>query len=312
MSLIRARRHALAGLAAAAWLAAAGLAPMPVRAASCSGASHSVSLSSGAASPASGTTGTVFTFWVAYASNAGCPPVVTVTINGVGTYGMSAAGTDYAAGVSFFASLTLPPGTYDYSFHATSGSGAGSQAVTLTSVSPAAVAVFAPAPVVEPPPETPVPTPLATESPTPSASVVSAASVTPGTTTPVPGASSGTAGMFGGWGRRTGPMPPRPHADPAAATELAGPLGGTGGLVWVTATAGGLGLFLFLNRRAPLAEGPIPSGDAARERRADAAPPPSPRRTSPDRDEQRVARWLRPSVQAARFADPYRDPYPDD
>ncbi|MEO6577769.1 MAG: hypothetical protein ABIO99_02590, partial [Candidatus Limnocylindria bacterium] len=72
------------------------------QAASCSGASHEMSLSNGSASPAAGTTSTVVTFSVRYVDNAGCAPTaINVTIPGVGTILMSSNQTAYATGAVF-------------------------------------------------------------------------------------------------------------------------------------------------------------------------------------------------------------------
>lgn len=296
-------RLALVALAPAALLAAGGLTPPAARAASCSGASHAVTLNAGSASPGSGTTGTAFTFAVFYASNAGCPPAVTVTVNGVGTYGMSPGSTDYAAGATFWATLNLPPGTYGYSFHAASGSGSGTQAVTLTSVSPGAISVFAPAPVVVPPPETPPFTPTPPPSASPAADGGSPSGIGIGPTA-VPGSRAG------GWGLRAGPMPLWTPPTPAPSIDLPATPGSVGGVVWATATVGGLALLLFLNRRPSLAGRPALDARGA-EMALDPVQPERMRRPPPVGEEGQVARWLRPSVQAARFADPGREAYPE-
>ena len=88
-----ARRSPGLGLIALALVAASLLISAPVRAASCSGASHKVTLSSGSVTPGSGTTATLFTFSVVYTSNAGCAPAsVQVTVDRVGTVTMTPAG----------------------------------------------------------------------------------------------------------------------------------------------------------------------------------------------------------------------------
>jgi hypothetical protein len=139
----------------------------PVRAASCKGASHAVTLSGGAATPGSGTSATSVTFSVRYASNANCAPgSVTVAITGVGTFPMASASATYDDGVVFSRALTLPVGEHPYRFSVTSGSGVGEQTVILTSVNPDAVVITAPTPKPTPSP-TPVPTPRPTVAPTP-------------------------------------------------------------------------------------------------------------------------------------------------
>jgi hypothetical protein len=81
--------------------------------------------------------------------------------------------------------------------------------------------------------------------------------------------------------------------------------------IWLMATIGGLGLFLLLNRRAPrsdglaLADRPTPSMAMERGATQQAVPLGA---TSTPRGEAQMARWLRPSVQAARYAEPGRYP----
>lgn len=137
-----------------------------VQAASCKGASHAITLSAGAASPRSGTTATGITFSVLYASNAGCAPSsVSVEIAGLGTFQLTSGGSDYAAGETFLATMTLPVGIHAYTFSATGGTGMGEQSIILTSVNPDVVAITAPPPgptpspmpVPSPPPPTPAP-----------------------------------------------------------------------------------------------------------------------------------------------------------
>jgi hypothetical protein len=273
------------------------LATTPAHAESCSGASHVATLGSGSASPGSATTGTVITFSVVYASNAGCPPVVTVTISGVGTYTMSPAGSDYLAGVPFFVSAALPTGSHGYSFNATSGSGQGAQSVTLTSVSPTAVTIVAPAPIVVPPPPPPTETPAPTAAPSDAASPAPTAESTAVPSSPV------SPGM-GGWGERRAPAPgqPIPPSGPMPAEATLGELPGL--VAWLTATAGGLALFIFLTRRAPQIEGPILEMASVSSRPSSTSAPAPYRPTLRIGDEGQMARWLRPSVQAARHVDP--------
>lgn len=309
MALRGTSRLAKVGLAVVSLAMWTALATTPARAASCSGASHVATLSSGSASPASATTGTVVTFSVVYASNAGCPPVVTVTISGVGTYTMSPAGSDYLAGVPFRLSATLPPGSHGYSFSATSGSGQGAQAVTLTSVSPTAVTIVAPAPIVVPPP--PPPPPSETTAPTAAPSGASSPAPT-AESTAVPSSPVSPGSGMGGWGERRAPAPrqPTPPSWPMPAPAMPGEIARL--MAWLTATAGGLALFVFLSRRAPQIDGPILEMASASGRPSSTATPTPYRPTPRTGGEAQVARWLRPSVQAARYADRGRDSLADD
>jgi hypothetical protein len=145
----------------------------PVRAASCNGASHEMTLSRGTASPSSGTTATTVRFSAAYEDNAGCDPIsITVTISGVGTFPLSAAGAAPSGGTTYARAMTLPLGVRTYFFSATSGAGKGEVTVQLTSVSPSPITITAPpppptpAPTPKPPPPTPAPTPPPTIAPT--------------------------------------------------------------------------------------------------------------------------------------------------
>jgi len=318
-----ARRSPGLGLIALALVAASLLISAPVRAASCSGASHKVTLSSGSVTPGSGTTATLFTFSVVYTSNAGCAPAsVQVTVDRVGTVTMTPAGTNYAAGVTFRRTMTLPAGTRPYSFRAVSGSGAGSETVVLTSVSPAVVTVVsptpAPTPVPPPPPPPPPPTapPPPPATPTPSLAASSSPSAAPS------GTQSGGIAVIPSPPAAAGPGGSRPGSHPSteaprAAAILPALPGQNAGLgVWLVATLGGLGLFLILNRPTrQLESSASPAGAAGQPRPLDRAPPESTPRapTRQARGEAQMARWLRPSVQAARYAQPGRDrPYADD
>jgi hypothetical protein len=81
--------------------------------------------------------------------------------------------------------------------------------------------------------------------------------------------------------------------------------------IWLLATIGGLGLLLLLNRQPPRSDGLAlaghPTAPMAMER---GVTPQAVRRgaTSTPRGEAQMARWLRPSVQAARYAEPGRYP----
>jgi hypothetical protein len=300
--------------------------------ASCSGASHAITLSQGSASPASGTTATLFTFSVTYADSGGCDPsYVKVTIAGVGTFSKTPSpGPNYVAGVTFTWSLRLPVGTHAYSFAASSGTGAGIKNATLSRVKPGSVVVGptaspTPKPTPAPTPRpTPAPTPRPTPAPTPNASptpVATAASSpasSPSPTrrpkpnhspspTPVAPAGSGSGGpsqvALGGGGAQS------PGSGGGSVGKGDG--GGPSLLVaaWLTTTLGGLVLFLFLapKRPTPLtplaAEGPGPAAPfpAARAPEAADSAPPARVSKSPDLDDEaNMPRWLRPSVQAAR------------
>ncbi|HZM73228.1 MAG TPA: hypothetical protein VFC71_07600, partial [Candidatus Polarisedimenticolia bacterium] len=155
---------------ATAILATIALWPGAASAASCSGASHKLALTSGAASPGSGTTATSFRFSVTYADNAGCAPTsIVVTVVGSGTFPLTFASGDLTSGAVFARAMTLPAGSHGYSFEAVSGSGAGEQTFKLSAVTPSAVTVTSPTPkptpVITPPP--PPPTPAITQPPPP-------------------------------------------------------------------------------------------------------------------------------------------------
>ena len=159
------KRIALALMATIAVLLSAG---SPVQAASCNGASHAITLTSGGANPGSGTTSTPITFSVVYADSAGCVPTsVTVQVSGAGTFALTASGANYAAGVRFSGNLTLSPGSHTYLFSATSGDGNGAKTATLTVVSPSAVVISAPTPAPPPPAPAPAPAPVPQPAPVP-------------------------------------------------------------------------------------------------------------------------------------------------
>jgi len=278
----------------------------------CSGPAHDPVLGSGTASPATGTTGTVFTFSVTYADTKGCAPLwVRVVIPGVGTFAMNGSGTTYDTGVTFTQGMALPAGGHSYSFEASSGIGSGQKTTTLTSVSPPSITVLAPTPVPTPPP-TPVPTALPTPPPTPLPTPVPTPTETPpdsgspGSTVASP---TGAAGTPSGSGASQDQAPGASGGPAGNAGSLGGPDGmGSFSLLlgaWATATLAGLGLFLFL----------APRRRALRPAAAEAAPAElatdSHRRLQPaaaadvssdlvPSDEAQLPRWLRPSVQAAR------------
>ena len=128
--------------------------------ATCAGA-HTPSLSNGTASPASGTTATLFTFSVTFKDSKGCVPNrVWVAVSGVNNFDMTTSGTDFLQGVTYRVSTTLPvTGVHSYSFFATSGSTVGTTSVTPSSITVTAVPTPTPVPT---PVETPVPTPKPT------------------------------------------------------------------------------------------------------------------------------------------------------
>jgi hypothetical protein len=76
---------------------------------------------------------------------------------------------------------------------------------------------------------------------------------------------------------------------------------------WLTATAAGLAFFAFLSRRAPQVEGPVLDYVPSPARAPEVGAPAPYRPTRRTGGEAQMPRWLRPSVQAARYADPGRD-----
>ena len=163
-------RAGLIGAGCLLLLATAATASAPATAASCNGKSHAPPvLASGAASPGTGTPATTITFSVHYTDAAGCAPTsIEVAITGVGQFAMSGPGSGFEGGVTFVVSRTLPAGSWDYGFTATSGSGAGEETVFLGQTSPNRVVITAPPPPPPPtPPPTPKPTPKPTAPPTP-------------------------------------------------------------------------------------------------------------------------------------------------
>ena len=319
-----ARRSPGLGLLAVAVVTASLLFTVQVRAASCSGASHEVSLTNGSVTPGLGTTATVFSFSVVYTSNAACTPTsVQVTVEGVGTVEMSATGTDYAGGVTFRRAMTLPPGSRAYSFRAISGTGAGSRTVQLTNVSPAMVTVLSPTPAptqaptpIPPPPPPSTPRPTSPPPPPPTATPLVTALPVP---TPIPSATESndavavvpsppSVGGPGAWGQ-PGPYPSNSPPQVAPASVPGIPDSSTSLTVWLVATVGGLGLFLLLNRppRQLGSSSPV-RGATLQPMVSDRASPEPHARPTPrqPRGEAQMARWLRPSVQAARHAQPGR------
>ena len=277
----------------------------------CSGPAHDPILSSGTASPATGTTATVFSFSVTYADTKGCAPLwVQVVITGVGTFPMNGTGTAYDSGVTFTQGITLPPGAHAYSFAASSGIDSGQKTTTLTSVSPPSITVIAPTPVPTPqppPPPTPLPTPLPTPVPTPvpTPTEMPSDSGSPGSTLASP---SGAAGTPSGSGASQDQAPGASVGPGGNAGSLGGPDGMSsfalllGG--WATATLAGLALFLFLapRRRAQLRPAAAEAGptEVGTDSHRPSGPAPEVSSDLIPSDEAQLPRWLRPSVQAAR------------
>lgn len=281
-------------------------------------------------SPGSGTTATSFTFSVVYRSNGGCAPTtVQVSVGGVGTFSMSGSGTNYTAGVTFRRTMQLPAGVRTYSYRASGGAKSGTDSATLTSVSPSSVTVVSPtatpAPPTPPPTPrppvptaTPLPTPAATTAPTPTKAPPSPApaasdgspAVAP---TPTPASSllesvgpipsTGGAGAPGPAGQPGGGDAPGPEGAPAfGGLSLEYP----GLLIWLVATAGGLGLFMALSRPARQFE-PWPQAAASLSSQEPGNPAADIMLMPQAAGEGKLPRWLRPSVQAARHAEPGRE-----
>lgn len=292
----------------------------------CSSQSHNPLLSNGRASPPSGTTVTSFTFTVTYADTKGCAPNwVRVTIAGVGVYPMSGSGTSYDTGVTFTRSMLLPVGTHAYSFAANSGDFGAQKTTALTTVSPPSVTVTAPA--TPPPPQPtprptpkptavpePVPTPAPTVPSTPAPTATNVPSPVPVGAVPVPAPS-----IAGGGTGASSPGPVASQGQAQAPGASPSEPGGAAGLVtpdrlgsfpllmgaWITATAGGLALFLLLApRRRTQSEPALAVADNGPTKlEAELAPDPPPSAQQSDLvppEEVNVPRWLRPSVQAAR------------
>jgi hypothetical protein len=260
--------------------------PQPVVAASCNGASHELTLSSGAASPGSGTTATSFRFTVRYRDTGGCAPTSIRLVIAGGSYTLAGSGTNYASGVTFSTTRRLPAGTWAYRFTATSGSGAGAKSVTLTSVSPSTIRVSAPTPPPTPPPTpkptpqpTPKPTPKPTAKPTPkpvagptprpsprpspatspnSSAPASGAPTPAGSPTVDPSPTSGLAFGGGGTGNPpTGPSVSGPRSSDSPFGNVLVPIAG-----WATTTMLGIVLYAVLLRRRPEWQELMPVYDA--------------------------------------------------
>jgi hypothetical protein len=150
----------------------------------CSGATNPT-LSAGKASPGSGTPSTNITFSVRFADSGGCKPSnVEVVVTGRGAYAMTGAGATYKTGVMYSTVMTLPAGSWSYSFSATNGSGKRSTSLTTVSPSPILIVALTPVPTPQPTPKpTPAPTPKPTPRPTPKPTPRATPKATPKSTT---------------------------------------------------------------------------------------------------------------------------------
>jgi Bacterial SH3 domain len=150
----------------------------------CNGAT-TPALAGGRASAGSGSPSTTITFSVQFRDSGGCrPSKVEVVVAGLGGYAMTGAGTAFQSGVTYSAALSLPAGSWAYSFAATNGSG--KRSVTLTAVSPSPILIVSPTPKPTPKPipkPTPKPAPKPTPKPTQRATPRPTANATP-TATP--------------------------------------------------------------------------------------------------------------------------------
>jgi hypothetical protein len=311
------------GLSALALLFAFALGPSPAAAASCFGASHKASLTSGGVSPSSGDTSTVFKFKVRYSDNAHCVPAsVTVSLPGVGSFAMAAQG---GSSTSYQSETKLPAGNFAYTFTAVTGEGKGYSVVSLSSTASVKVTPPAPNPTANPKPTAaPTVAPTVAATPVPPAPVAAVVTAAPATPAPVavvvaspsvasqpsaptnaqqsprasaPGVSRGTTG---------GTPPPVAPSLGATSDDLSVPWL----LAWLAATSGGLAFFVAMGRGAGMPAPMAAGGPSDPEPPAQAPPsaggPPAPRRRSQAGDESQIPRWLRPSVQAARYRTPGR------
>ena len=90
-------------------MALAVLAPRATEAVSCSGNSHTMSLTAGKASPASGTMATRFTFSVTYTDNSACPPsAISVKVVGLGQFSLAYVGGNRGTGATYSRTMRLP------------------------------------------------------------------------------------------------------------------------------------------------------------------------------------------------------------
>ena len=129
--------------------------------------------------------------------------------------------------------------------------------------------------------------------------------MTDSTASPGPGSGAPPTGGMGAWGR-PGTWPPTEQPPAAATASPSNPGGNAGFTIWLMATVGGLGLFLLLTRHARGLESSAPSGSPMLVDRSP-TPQAAPRVSAAlPRGEAQMPRWLRPSVQAARYAEPGR------
>jgi hypothetical protein len=246
-------------------LAGAAAGPFAATAASCNGKSHGPPvLASGAASPGTGTPATTVTFSVHYTDVAGCAPTsIEVVIGGLGQFAMSGPGSGFDGGVTFVVSRTLPAGSWDYGFSATSGTGVGEETVLLTQTTPNRVVITAPTPPPPtpppptPPPPTPAPTPKPTAppppppppptpAPTPRPTTQPTQGATPAPTAatqPTPGATAAPTSQPAGSVAPTAPgssaAPTASPSPPGAVAVAGGGAGGFGGFGGPPAGPGG-------------------------------------------------------------------------
>jgi hypothetical protein len=305
--------------------------PSAVQAASCNGASHTPHLRKGTVSPSSAVAGSTFRFAVTYSDTANCEPTrIVVRIPGLGTYHLRASATNYVDGVRFSRKVRISaPGRYDYAFAVTSGSGGGEKSARLRSVTPATFKVTArPAPT-----PTPEPTPKPTIAPSPAPSPPPTKVATPVPATPSPTAKptrkarshkptpSASPSEKGGAGQGSGETSPSPNAvaghssatpEPetvVAPFELDLPEGSLRVVEAALATAGGLALFLVLVPRRRRLAAVVAAAGSLGPPSSDADPPASggsvlaadDASAAVLPDEATLPRWLRPSVQEARY-----------
>ena len=294
-------------LLAAAWALVGQV--QPAAAFNCSQAKHTLTLTSGTASPGSGGVNTVFRFSVRYTDNAGCAPTLAyLAIPGLGTFPLAASGSNWKAGETLALTISLPAGKYNYAFTAASGSGNGSRIVTFTAVRPTVVTVAATPPPTPPPTPRPTPRPTVAPKPKPTAKAAKPAAPKPPATpvrsanpsSPLPATSDGSAGQSLSPVAVVGGVPTASSV-PAGAGLIDGSRPGESGspfvpiaLVSLVALAGSSGLFvaaLRRRRRVPVTvvvEAPSPLA---------LAPGDNPY------TEEHIPRWRRPSLQAARTHD---------
>jgi hypothetical protein len=309
-----ARVIAIAALAAVVLLVPS---PDAVLAASCNGGSHAApTLTSGGASPGSGTPSTTIRFSVRYRDTTGCAPTrIQVIVSGLRAYNLS-GGSSYQSGVTFATSVRLPAGRWAYRFTASSGSGAGARTVYLTAVSPARVVISQPKPKPTTNPA-PRPTPRPTTKPAAKPRATPRPSAAPGAATSSPSdpGSAAGAGSSGHPGQGSSGDPAAPDGSGTSGATAGGggaslaasaSIGATGDSLITTAIlvwslTSGFGVLLFavaLRRLSPADSVPVgPTRRLAFPRRRSTEPagsPPEPEGEAglPD---VHLPRWLRPT-----------------